>query len=195
MRLGRFSKLYPSRGIGYLMFRVGNSVIELVKGDITELEVDAIVNAANSRLKMGGGVAGAILRKGGWSIQEECDRIGYCPVGGAVITGAGKLKAKYVIHAVGPRMGEGDEDNKLRNATLNSLKLAEEHGVKSIAFPAISTGIFGFPKDRCAKIMLRTAVEYLRKGSGIERVVFCLYDDETYRIFSEELERIKAEQG
>jgi len=112
-----------------------------------------------------------------------------------VITGAGKLKAKYVIHAVGPRMGEGDEDNKLRNATLNSLKLAEEHGVKSIAFPAISTGIFGFPKDRCAKIMLRTAVEYLRKGSGIERVVFCLYDDETYRIFSEELERIKAEQG
>ena len=177
------------------MFRVGNSVIELVKGDITELEVDAIVNAANSRLKMGGGVAGAILRKGGWSIQEECDRIGYCPVGGAVITGAGKLKAKYVIHAVGPRMGEGDEDNKLRNATLNSLKLAEEHGVKSIAFPAISTGVFGFPKDRCAEIMLRAAVEYLRKGSGIERVIFCLYDDETYRIFSEELERIKAEQG
>ena len=178
-----------------MMFRVGNSVIELVKGDITELEVDAIVNAANSRLKMGGGVAGAILRKGGWSIQEECDRIGYCPVGGAVITGAGKLKAKYVIHAVGPRMGEGDEDNKLRNATLNSLKLAEEHGVKSIAFPAISTGIFGFPKDRCARIMLRTTVEYLRKGSGIEKVIFCLYDDETYKIFSEELERIKAEQG
>ena len=177
------------------MFRVGNSVIELVKGDITELEVDAIVNAANSRLKMGGGVAGAILRKGGWSIQEECDRIGYCPVGGAVITGAGKLKAKYVIHAVGPRMGEGDEDNKLRNATLNSLKLADEHGVKSIAFPAISTGIFGFPKDRCARIMLRTTVEYLRKGSGIEKVIFCLYDDETYKIFSEELERIKAEQG
>ena len=177
----------------FSMLRVGNSEIRLVKGDITELGVDAIVNAANSRLKMGGGVAGAILRKGGWSIQEECDKIGYCPVGGAVITGAGKLKAKYVIHAVGPRMGEGDEDNKLKNATLNSLKLAEKHGVKSIAFPAISTGIFGFPKDRCAKIMLRTAVEYLKRGSRIERVIFCLYDDETYRIFSDELERIRAE--
>ncbi|HDD43111.1 MAG TPA: macro domain-containing protein [Nitrososphaeria archaeon] len=175
------------------MLRVGGSTIELVKGDITELEVDAIVNAANSRLKMGGGVAGAILRKGGWSIQEECDKIGYCPVGGAVITGAGKLKARYVIHAVGPRMGEGDEDRKLRDATLNSLKLAEKHGVRSIAFPAISTGIFGFPKDRCAKIMLRAAVEHLRKGSGIKRVIFCLYDDETYQIFSEELERIRKE--
>lgn len=175
------------------MLRVGRSIVELVKGDITELEVDAIVNAANSRLKMGGGVAGAILRKGGWSIQEECDKIGYCPVGGAVITGAGKLKAKYVIHAVGPRMGEGDEDRKLRNATLNSLKLAEKHGIKSIAFPAISTGIFGFPKDRCAKIMLRTAVDYLKAGSSIERVVFCLYDDETYQIFAEELNRIKNE--
>lgn len=175
------------------MLRVGRSIVELVKGDITELEVDAIVNAANSRLKMGGGVAGAILRKGGWSIQEECDKIGYCPVGGAVITGAGKLKAKYVIHAVGPRMGEGDEDRKLRNATLNSLKLAEKHGIKSIAFPAISTGIFGFPKDRCAKIMLRTAVDYLKAGSSIERVIFCLYDDETYQIFAEELNRIKNE--
>ena len=175
------------------MLRVGGSTIELVKGDITELEVDAIVNAANSRLKMGGGVAGAILRKGGWSIQEECDKIGYCPVGGAVITGAGKLKARYVIHAVGPRMGEGDEDRKLRDATLNSLKLAEKRGIRSIAFPAISTGIFGFPKDRCAKIMLRAAMEHLRKGSGIKRVIFCLYDDETYRIFSEELERIRGE--
>jgi len=176
-----------------MMLRVGRSIVELVKGDITELEVDAIVNAANSRLKMGGGVAGAILRKGGWSIQEECDKIGYCPVGGAVITGAGKLKAKYVIHAVGPRMGEGDEDRKLRNATLNSLKLAEKHGVKSMAFPAISTGIFGFPKDRCAKIMLRTTVDYLKAGSNIERVIFCLYDDETYQIFAEELNRIKDE--
>ena len=166
------------------MLRVGRSMIELVKGDITELEVDAIVNAANSRLKMGGGVAGAILRKGGWSIQEECDKIGYCPVGVAVITGAGRLKARYVIHAVGPRMGEGDEDRKLRDATLNSLKLAEKHGVKSIAFPAISTGIFGFPKDRCAKIMLRTTVDYLKAGSSIERVIFCLYDDKTYQILS-----------
>ena len=175
--------------------RVGDSVVELVKGDITELDVDAIVNAANSALKMGGGVAGAILRKGGYSIQEECDRIGYCPVGGAVITGAGRLKARYVIHAVGPRMGEGDEDNKLRNATLNSLKLADQHKLESIAFPAISTGIFGFPKDRCAKIMLAATIEYLEQNKGktsLKRVIFCLYDDETYNIFKETLEGFKS---
>ncbi len=172
------------------------AVIELVKGDITELEVDAIVNAANSALKMGGGVAGAILRKGGYSIQEECDRIGYCPVGGAVITGAGKLKAKHVIHAVGPRMGEGDEDNKLRNATLNSLKLATEHNLTSIAFPAISTGIFGFPKDRCADIMLKTTIEYLKQHkTSLKRVIFCLYDDETYNIFQETLKRLAEKEG
>lgn len=176
------------------MLRIGDAVIELVKGDITELEVAAIVNAANSRLKMGGGVAGAILRKGGWEIQEECDKIGYCPVGGAVITGAGRLKAKKVIHAVGPRMGEGDEDRKLRNATLSALKLAEENGLESIAFPAISTGVFGFPKDRCAKIMLRAAVDFLRAGSRrVRRVIFCLYDDEVYRVFEEELKRLSKE--
>lgn len=167
--------------------KVKNSIIELTKGDITDLEVDAIVNAANSQLKLGGGVAGAIRRKGGPKIQEECDRIGYCPVGGAVITSAGNLKAKYVVHAVGPRYGEGDEDNKLKNATLNSLKIADQYKVKTIAFPAISTGIFGFPKDRCAEIMLSTAVEYLKGQTGIEKVVFCLYDDETFRVFQEKL--------
>jgi len=170
-----------------LKVKVKNSIIELTKGDITDLEVDAIVNAANSQLKLGGGVAGAIRRKGGPKIQEECDRIGYCPVGGAVITSAGNLKAKYVIHAVGPRYGEGDEDNKLKNATLNSLKIADQYKVKTIAFPAISTGIFGFPKDRCAKIMLSTAAEYLKGQTGIEKVVFCLYDDETFRVFQEKL--------
>jgi len=170
-----------------LKVKVKNSIIELTKGDITDLEVDAIVNAANSQLKLGGGVAGAIRRKGGPKIQEECDRIGYCPVGGAVITSAGNLKAKYVVHAVGPRYGEGDEDNKLKNATFNSLKIADQYKVKTIAFPAISTGIFGFPKDRCAEIMLSTAVEYLKGQTGIEKVVFCLYDDETFRVFQEKL--------
>jgi len=173
------------------MLKVGETVVELVKGDITELEVDVIVNAANSSLKMGGGVAGAILRKGGRVIQEECDKIGYCPVGGAVITSAGRLKAKYVIHAVGPRMGEGDEDNKLRNATLNSLKLADKYNVGSIAFPAISTGIFGYPKDRCADIMLSTIVDYLSKEkTSLRKVILCLYDDEAYRIFEEKLNEI-----
>lgn len=167
--------------------------IELVKGDITDLDTDAIVNAANSNLKMEGGVAGAILKKGGYEIQRECDKIGYCPVGGAVITGAGKLKAKYVIHAVGPRYGEGDEDRKLRDATLNSLRLAEQYGLKSIAFPAISTGIFGFPKDRCARVMVPTVVEFIKnEAKNLKRVIFCLYDDETYRIFEKVLEETKA---
>ncbi|MEN2974639.1 MAG: macro domain-containing protein [Candidatus Caldarchaeales archaeon] len=174
------------------MLKIGGAVIELVKGDITELEVDAIVNAANSSLKMGGGVAGAILKKGGRIIQEECDRIGYCPVGGAVITSGGRLKARYVIHAVGPRMGEGEEDEKLRRATVNSLKLAEEHGIESIAFPAISTGIFGYPKDRCAEVMLSAAIKYLMEGGKrLKKIIFCLYDDETYRIFRETLEKYK----
>ena len=167
--------------------RVGNSIIELVQGDITELETDAIVNAANAALKLGGGVAGAIARKGGPRIQEECDRIGGTFVGGAAITTAGNLKAKYVIHAVGPRSGEGNEDEKLKNATLNSLKLADEHKLKSIAFPAISTGIFGFPLDRCAKIMVSNAVSYLQGETGIERVVFCLFDARSYQAFEKEL--------
>lgn len=134
--------------------RINRSYLELVKGDITDLEVDAIVNAADSSLKLGGGVAGAIRRKGGSIIQDECDRIGYCPVGEARITSGGNLKAKYVIHAVGPVYGEGEEDERLMNATLNSLKLAEQYKLSSLALPAISTGIFGFPKDRCADIML-----------------------------------------
>ena len=129
--------------------QIGDRTLELVEGDITEMETDAIVNAANDRLVLGGGVAGAIRRKGGPQIQAECDRIGGTFVGGAVLTTGGRLKARYVIHAVGPRMGEGNEDEKLRNATLNSLKLADEHGLKSLAFPAISAGIFGFPIQRC----------------------------------------------
>jgi len=110
--------------------RINKSYLELVKGDITDLEVDAIVNAANSSLKLGGGVAGAIRSKGGRIIQDECDKIGYCPVGEARITSGGSLKAKYVIHAVGPVYGAGEEDEKLRNATLNSLKLAEQYKLR-----------------------------------------------------------------
>ena len=161
--------------------------LELVEGDITDLDTDAIVNAANAQLILGAGVAGAIRRKGGPQIQQECDRIGGTFVGGAVLTTGGTLKARHVIHAVGPRMGEGDEDEKLRNATLNSLKLADEHHLKSIAFPALSTGIFGFPIQRCAAIMLQTTVEYLRGQTGLERVVFCLYGRDSYDVFAREL--------
>ncbi|MFZ0931709.1 MAG: macro domain-containing protein [Syntrophobacteraceae bacterium] len=156
----------------------------LVQGDLTELAVDAIVNAANSGLQLGGGVAGAIRTKGGPSIQEECNRIGPIRVGEAVVTGGGNLKASYVIHAVGPVYGEGDEDKKLSNATLNSLKRATEMGMKSIAFPAISTGIFGFPKERCAKIMLKTASEFLEgQETSLERVILCLWSREDLELF------------
>jgi O-acetyl-ADP-ribose deacetylase (regulator of RNase III) len=163
--------------------KISNSKIRLVQGDITELDIDVIVNAANAQLIMGGGVAGAILRKGGSKIQEECYKIGGTFVGGAVITTGGNLKAKYVIHAVGPRMGEGNEDEKLTNATINSLKLMDEHKLKSIAFPAISTGIFGYPIDRCAKIMITNTKEYLKKKTQIEEIIFCLFTISDYNIF------------
>ena len=165
--------------------------IKLVKGDITELEVDAIVNAANAHLQMGGGVAGAILRKGGQSIQDECDKIGFTPVGQVAITSGGNLKAKYVIHAVGPRMGEGDEDNKLLNATLNSLKLAQKQELSSVTFPAISTGIFGYPLDKCAKIMLKATKEFLDQNYLPKEVIFCLYDDKAYRMFELALNNLR----
>jgi O-acetyl-ADP-ribose deacetylase (regulator of RNase III) len=169
--------------------QIGKSALELVEGDITEMETDAIVNAANSRLVLGGGVAGAIRRKGGPQIQQECDRIGGTFVGGAVITTGGSLKARHVIHAVGPQMGEGDEDEKLKNATLNSLKVADENNLKSLSFPAISTGIFGFPMQRCAEIMLSTVVSYLGGRTGLEKVLFCLFGREAYQVFSNQLSR------
>ncbi|MDZ7296341.1 MAG: macro domain-containing protein, partial [candidate division KSB1 bacterium] len=130
---------------------IHNTTIELVQGDITEMDTDAIVNAANERLAHGGGVAGAIVRKGGPVIQEESNAWvrahGRVPTGGAAITSGGSLKARFVIHAVGPVMGSGNEGEKIRQATLASLRLAEEHNLASIAFPAISTGIFGCPMD------------------------------------------------
>lgn len=168
---------------------IGTRVLELLDGDITEMDTDAIVNAANAQLVLGGGVAGAIRRKGGPKIQAECDKIGGTFVGGAVITTGGKLKASHVIHAVGPRMGEGDEDQKLRNATLNSLKVADENRLKSIAFPAISTGIFGFPIERCAAIMLGTTIEYLKGQTGLQKVVFCLFGRDSYDVFANQLEQ------
>lgn len=166
---------------------IKNSILKLVQGDITELNTDVIVNAANAQLILGGGVAGAIRRKGGANIQEECNKIGGSFVGGAVITTGGNLKAKHVIHAVGPRMGEGAEDEKLRDAVTNSLKLMDEHGLKTIAFPAISTGIFGYPIERCAKIMISTAKKYLTGETQIREVVFCLYSEPDYEVFNKEL--------
>ena len=172
-----------------MQIQINDKTLELAEGDITELDTDAIVNAANSSLTLGAGVAGAIRSKGGPSIQRECDEIGGCPVGGAVITGAGNLKARHVIHAVGPRKGEGDEEEKLSNATLNSLKVAHDNGLKSIGFPAISTGVFGFPIERCAEIMLSATIDYLRRETGLVRVVFCLYGEEVFGVFEGVLEK------
>lgn len=168
-----------------------NGRLHLQTGDITEMQVDAVVNAANDRLILGGGVAGAIARKGGPSIQEECNRIGGTYVGGAVITTGGNLPAKYVIHAVGPRMGEGEEERKLADAARNSLKVAAENQLESIAFPAISTGIFGFPVDRCARIMLRECLNYLEKGGSVKDIYLCLFDEKTYTIFSDTLKTME----
>jgi len=164
--------------------QINGVTIALVQGDITELDCDAIVNAANSQLILGAGVAGAIRRKGGPSIQEECLRIGYCEVGQAVITGAGNLKARYVIHAVGPQMGEGNERGKLASAVRASLDLAEEHGLARIAFPAISTGVFGFPLEACADVMLRVLIDYTFEDlRSLKQVIVCLYDAHAYRVF------------
>jgi len=172
-----------------LQIKINQTRVELVTGDITDLATDAIVNAANAQLILGGGVAGAIRRRGGPEIQVECNRIGGTFVGGAVITTGGNLPARYVIHAVGPQMGEGNEDEKLKNATLNSLKLADEQQLTSLAFPAISTGIFGFPLDRAAQIMLETTLAYLEGETHLQKVVFCLFAPDALGVFQAELSR------
>lgn len=173
--------------------RIAGGTLRLVQGDITERHVDAIVNAANSHLKHGGGVAGAIVRKGGEVIQEESDRIGYVAVGHAAVTTAGRLPAKFVIHAVGPRMGEGGEEGKLKSAVLHVLRLASGKGLKSVSMPAISSGIFGFPKDKCAKILVGEAARFLAENSesSIDVVEFCVFDENTAGHFQREFDLLK----
>jgi O-acetyl-ADP-ribose deacetylase (regulator of RNase III) len=163
------------------------SRIKLAVGNIALLDVDAVVNAANTSLVLGGGVAGAIRRYGGESIQAECDRLAPVKVGQAVLTGAGRLKARYVIHAVGPVNGEGDEDAKLGRATLSSLVLARERKIGRLAFPAISTGIFGFPLRRCSEIMIRTTLDFLAQSDWPREVIFCLFEREACAVFEETL--------
>lgn len=171
---------------------IAGRILRVVQGDITRRDVDAIVNAANSRLQHGGGVAGAIVKAGGQIIQEESDRIGYVEVGSAAATGAGSLPAKHVIHAVGPRMGEGDEDAKLEGAVISSLKLASSLALKSISMPAISSGIFGFPKERCARILVNTSARFVHENpaSSLRVIEFCLFDDHTSGLFAGELGKV-----
>ncbi len=168
---------------------INNRALRLVEGDITDLDVDAIVNAANQYLQLGSGVAGAIRTRGGPSIQRECDAIGRCPVGGAAITGGGNLKARHVIHAVGPHGGDADADEKLVSCTRASLDLANKHELKSIAFPAISTGVFGYPIDKCARFMIGAAIHYLKDNpqTNLELVAFCLWGQSAFDVFVREL--------
>jgi O-acetyl-ADP-ribose deacetylase (regulator of RNase III) len=169
---------------------INGRILRLVEGDIADQAVDAVVNAANQHLQLGSGVAGAIRRKGGPAIQQECDRIGYCPVGGAVITGGGRLKARFVIHAVGPLGSDPQADHLLESATRASLQVAAERSLSSLAFPAISTGVFGFPIERCAAIMLSTTIGYLAGADeGLGLVVFCLFGKAAYDVFAAELAR------
>jgi len=166
---------------------VARDRLRIVEGDITLLDVEAVVNAANKNLQLGGGVAGAIRRRGGPAIQAECDRLAPIEVGEAAITGGGNLMARYVIHAVGPMSGEGDEEAKLARATLNSLRIAAERKIKSLAFPAISTGIYGFPLQDCSRVMLRVSLDFLKKNSYPREIVFCLYGAEAYEVFRKTL--------
>ncbi len=168
-----------------------NTLLRLIEGDITERKVDAIVNAANTHLIHGGGVAGAIVRKGGKIIQEESNKIGFVKVGESVITSSGNLPCKAIIHTVGPQMGEGNEDEKLSDAINSCLALATQKEFKSISIPAISSGIFGFPKDRCAKILINETIKYLsqRENSIINIVEFCLLDNDTINEFQKEFDK------
>jgi O-acetyl-ADP-ribose deacetylase (regulator of RNase III) len=180
-----------------MSMQVGQAVIELAKGDITREEVDAIVNAANSSLMGGGGVDGAIHRAGGAAILEECKAIvsrhGRCPTGGAVITGAGRLKAKFVVHAVGPRYGKGGTRvaEQLASAHRESLRLAAEAGCSTLAFPAISTGAYGYPLHEAAPIALAAVRDSLAAHPSIARVRFVLFGDEALRAFEEALETLQ----
>jgi len=163
--------------------------IELGKADITTLTVDAIVNAANEALQLGAGVAGAIRLRGGPAIQEECDKIGHCATGEAVVTKAGNLRVRWVIHAVGPvwRGGEAGEDTQLASAVLAALARAEEVGAKSIALPAISTGIYGFPMEKAASISIAAARSFAAKAKAVQRILFALPDDQALAAFEKAL--------
>src|SRR5260370_13464319 len=172
-----------------VMVTMDRTQLELVEGAITQLEVDAVVNAANQTLQLGAGVAGAIRERGGPAIQEECNGIGSTAVGTAVMTGAGNVPARQVIHAVGPRMGEGEEDKKLASAVRAALALADRRGLKSIAIPAISTGVFGFPMERAARVMLTELHRYLQGGTKLDRVGICLPGEEAFGIFPRALRR------
>ena len=178
-----------------IQFQSSNSVLELVQGDITDLHGDAIVNAANSALQLGAGVAGAIRKKGGPQIQLECDEIGSTPTGTAAITSGGNLKAKFVIHAVGPTGDMPNRNELLVNAIESALFLTKKQNLQSIAIPAISTGIFGFPLAPAANIILATClyfVKNLQETDTLKQIIICLFDSSTFDVFKTQLKQLRS---
>lgn len=167
--------------------------IILEKGDLTEMDVDAIVNAANNDLQLGGGLAGMIRRRGGDAIQRECDEIGTIPLGGAAMTSGGNLKARHVIHAASMALGGATTALDLRASTAHALRIASEQGFQTIAFPAIGAGIGGFPAGECAEIMLHEVAKHLAKPTTLQKIYFVLFDTRTLRTFEKTLRKIEAE--
>jgi O-acetyl-ADP-ribose deacetylase len=174
--------------------KIANTILELVEGDITQQRVDAVVNAANSGLRGGGGVDGAIHRAGGPEIMAECRRIGGCPTGSAVVTAGGQLAARYVIHAVGPiwHGGKRDEAELLAGAYRRSLELAEEHHLKTVAFPSLSTGAYGYPIKAASRVALHTTAAHLKGPTTLEGVVFVLFGQSAYQVYAETLDELLA---
>src|SRR6266576_3934525 len=176
----------------FMTTRTINGVtLALMRGNIVEVHADAIVNAANSGLRGGGGVDGAIHRAGGPSIMEECRKIGGCPTGKAVVTTAGRLPAKYVFHAVGPiYSGSTDDERLLASAYQSCLNLAEQHQVKSISFPSLSTGIYGYPLELAAPIALRTIIEHIKKPTCLQQVLMVLFGESAYKVHERVLNKL-----
>ena len=170
---------------------INGVTLALLQGDIVTVQADAIVNAANSGLRGGGGVDGAIHRAGGPRIMEECRKIGGCPTGSAVATSAGRLPAKYVFHAVGPIYSGTPEDERLLTSAYQScLNLAEQYQVASIAFPSLSTGVYSYPLELAAPIALRTAIEHIKGSTSLKQVLFVLYGDQSYQAFEQALAKL-----
>ena len=170
---------------------INGVTLALIRGNIVEVHADAIVNAANSGLRGGGGVDGAIHRAGGPSIMEECRKIGGCPTGKAVVTTAGRLPAKYVFHAVGPiYSGSTDDERLLASAYQSCLNLAEQHQVKSISFPSLSTGIYGYPLELAAPIALRTIIEHIKKPTCLQQVLMVLFGESAYKVHERVLNKL-----
>jgi O-acetyl-ADP-ribose deacetylase (regulator of RNase III) len=180
--------------LGQTSFTVGTSLLEIIRGDITKQDTDVIVNAANKRLAPGGGVAGAIHRAAGPELWAECQKIGGCETGEAKITGGYRLAARHVIHTVGPVFNNTPQNAKdLESCYLNSLRVARDNSIKSIAFPAISTGIFGYPLEEAAEVSLRAVIKFLQENTKPELVRFVLFGANDFQVYQENLQRIVEE--